>query len=87
MEIDIIVPFIAAFVAGIIGSEVGCLHKGIQRAPLVRAALGTLIGFMSAIVTLLLMSRDAFHPLVIAVPVGCLFGYLMADAEAFRRLK
>ena len=87
MEVAVVIGFSVAFVSGVAGSSVRHFGVTIERTSLARIGVELMIGFMSAIVFLMVMTRVTLHPVIVAIPAGLLFGYFMSSATVLRNLK
>lgn len=87
MNSELILLFVVAFTASIIGSEVGYRRKGLERCVNSRLAVHFCSGFGGAMLALIVLSRVAAYQLVIAILVGAFYGYFMANAKVYNAIR
>ncbi len=87
MNSSVTVIFAIAFVAGVVGSEIGYRQKRLKRSISFRLAVHLCSGFLGALLVLILLSRADSYQLVIAITVGISYGYYMVDAKAYNEIR
>jgi hypothetical protein len=87
MNSELTVLFVVAFIASILGSEVGYRRKGLKRCINSRLAVHCCSGFVGALLVLIVLSRVANYQLFVAILVGAFYGYFMANAKVYNEIR
>tara|TARA_B110000211_G_C13830993_1_gene443518 strand:- start:144 stop:407 length:264 start_codon:yes stop_codon:yes gene_type:complete len=87
MGSQISIIFIAALIAGIVGSESGHRFKKVERSSYARLAVHFCSGFGGALLAFVILSRLPSFQLPVAIIIGAFYGFFMANAKAYNAIK
>jgi hypothetical protein len=87
MDSQITIIFIAALVAGIVGSESGHRFKEVERSSYAKFAVHFCSGFGGALLAFVILSKVPSFQLPVAILIGAFYGFFMANAKAYNAIK
>jgi len=87
MDSQINIIFIAAFIAGIAGSESGHRFKKVERSSYARFTVHFCSGFGGTLLVFVILSRVPSFQLPVAILIGAFYGFFMANAKAYNAIK
>ena len=87
MDSQITIIFIVALIAGIAGSESGHRLKKVERSSYARLAVHFCSGFGGALLAFVISSKVPSFQLPVAIFIGALYGFFMANAKAYNAIK
>lgn len=82
-----ILIFISALLAGIVGSEVGHKFKPLKRTTYAKIAVHLCSGFSGALLALVIKPEANNYQLPLAILIGIFFGFFMANAKIYDAIK
>jgi len=87
MDSQITIIFIVAFIAGVAGSESGHRFRKVERSRYARLSVHFCSGFGGALFAFVILSKVPGFQFPLAIILGALYGFLMANSKVYNAIK